>query len=61
MVTTLVLTGLLAACTFTATVSVEGEPQEPPAATVDATEVATVEGITEYRLPNGLRFLLFPD
>ena len=26
-----------------------------------ATEVASVEGITEYELPNGLRFLLFPD
>ena len=26
-----------------------------------ATKVATVEGITEYRLDNGLRFLLFPD
>lgn len=25
------------------------------------TEVASVEGITEYRLENGLRFLLFPD
>jgi len=25
------------------------------------TEVTTVEGITEYRLDNGLRFLLFPD
>ena len=25
------------------------------------TEVASVEGITEYRLDNGLRFLLFPD
>ncbi len=23
--------------------------------------VASVEGITEYRLPNGLRVLLFPD
>ena len=30
----------------------------PPAA---ATKVATVEGITEYRLDNGFRFLLFPD
>ncbi|MYH57990.1 MAG: hypothetical protein F4145_08350, partial [Boseongicola sp. SB0675_bin_26] len=30
----------------------------PPATT---TNVATVEGITEYRLENGLRFLLFPD
>ena len=26
-----------------------------------ATAVTTVEGITEYRLDNGLRFLLFPD
>src|SRR5688572_55110 len=26
-----------------------------------ATEVASVEGITEYRLDNGLRVLLFPD
>ena len=25
------------------------------------TEIASVEGITEYRLDNGLRFLLFPD
>ena len=56
-----VLSGLLAACTFTATVSLEGEPQEPAAGAVEATEVASVEGITEYRLPNGLRFLLFPD
>ncbi len=28
---------------------------------VKATRVASVEGITEYTLPNGLRFLLFPD
>src|SRR5687767_2675353 len=26
-----------------------------------ATQVASVEGITEYTLPNGLRVLLFPD
>ena len=31
-----------------------------PAAT-KATQVTTVEGITEYSLPNGLRVLLFPD
>jgi zinc protease len=31
-----------------------------PSAT-SATKVATVEGITEYRLPNGLRVLLAPD
>ena len=34
-------------------------PAGPPPAS--ATKVATVEGITEYRLDNGLRFLLFPD
>jgi zinc protease len=28
---------------------------------VDLTPVASVEGITEYRLDNGLRFLMFPD
>ena len=28
---------------------------------VGAVEVASVEGITEYRLDNGLKFLLFPD
>ena len=34
----------------------------PPAVSVTAPErVTTVEGITEYRLPNGLRVLLFPD
>ena len=26
-----------------------------------ATQVASVEGITEYSLPNGMRVLLFPD
>lgn len=31
---------------------------EPPAAPA---KVCTIEGITEYRLPNGLRVLLFPD
>lgn len=30
-------------------------------AAVKATKVTTVEGITEYSLPNGLRVLLFPD
>jgi zinc protease len=32
-----------------------------PGAAARATRVASVEGITEYRLPNGLRVLLFPD
>ena len=33
-------------------------PAQTPAA---PTKVTTVEGITEYRLPNGLQVLLFPD
>ena len=39
------------------------EADDTPAGSppVIATRVATVEGITEYRLDNGLRFLLFPD
>src|SRR5512133_1707014 len=32
-----------------------------PQSKTPATRGATVEGITEYRLPNGLRVLLFPD
>ena len=37
--------------------------QAPPAAAMPAgiERVTSVEGITEYRLPNGLRVLLFPD
>jgi len=33
----------------------------PPAATAVPEKVTTVEGISEYRLPNGLRILLIPD
>ena len=36
-------------------------PAAPDAPPVKATKGPTVEGITEYTLPNGLRFLLFPD
>ncbi len=36
-------------------------PAAPNASPVKATKGPTVEGITEYTLPNGLRFLLFPD
>jgi zinc protease len=32
-----------------------------PARAADPELVASAEGITEYRLPNGFRFLLFPD
>ncbi|HSR91590.1 MAG TPA: hypothetical protein VLK88_09810, partial [Gemmatimonadales bacterium] len=45
----------------------QAPPKPKPAAVqatgpaVRATKGPTVEGITEYSLPNGLRFLLFPD
>jgi zinc protease len=34
---------------------------QAPAAAPSLTKVVSVEGITEYRMPNGLRVLLFPD
>ncbi|WP_419950187.1 M16 family metallopeptidase [Candidatus Palauibacter sp.] len=48
-----VLAGALSALAVTGT----AQAQLP----AGVTEVASVEGITEYRLENGLRFLLFPD
>ena len=36
-------------------------PAKPAAASSSPMKVASVEGITEYRLANGLRILLFPD
>src|SRR5438105_4777467 len=47
---------LLCACSLWA----HAAPSSPSLAT-GITQVASVEGITEYRLANGLRFLLFPD
>ena len=35
--------------------------EEQTAVKASATKVASVEGITEYQLDNGLKFLLFPD
>src|SRR5688572_12236276 len=34
---------------------------QPPARPPEAEKVRTVEGVSEYRLPNGLRVLLIPD
>jgi zinc protease len=34
---------------------------QAPATTSSLTKVVSVDGITEYRMPNGLRVLLFPD
>ena len=38
-----------------------GAPAASPSAAAKATVFTSVEGITEYRLPNGLRVLLAPD
>ena len=37
------------------------EALAPAAAPVQATEVVSIEGLTEYRLPNGLRIVFAPD
>jgi zinc protease len=39
----------------------QNAPKVPASRTGTATKLASVEGITEYALPNGLRVLLFPD
>ncbi len=58
----LALTNTLVACSPVATAPVAMPSTMTAAtATVTATKVASVEGITEYRLDNGLRVLLFPD
>jgi zinc protease len=43
------------------TVSVQSAPAAAGALPGGITRAASVEGITEYQLPNGLRVLLFPD
>ncbi|MCC6513743.1 MAG: insulinase family protein, partial [Geothrix sp.] len=61
-------------CGALALTLVAGEPPKPPTPKVTSkakpaptvalpapVKLATVEGITEYRLANGLRVLLFPD
>ena len=53
---------LLAAGTLAAQApAAKPAPKQPAAAPRGAVKVASVEGITEYQLPNGLRVLLFPD
>lgn len=42
-------------------VSAQPSAAQPIKAPADVERVTSVEGITEYRLPNGLRVLLFPD
>ena len=57
------LTEVLILGAFAVGIAATAEASEPSAATPSAvaTKVATVGGITEYRLDNGLRFLLVPD
>ena len=45
----------------TAAVSTAPAHGDPPRTNAKATKVRTVEGITEYKLANGLQVLLFPD
>ncbi len=51
------LVPFLAACVLAAPAAPAARADEP----AGATKVAAIEGITEYRLNNGVRILLFPD
>ena len=53
--------GLLAAALVMLSTQALAQARPTQQAAVKATRVASVEGITEYTLPNGLRVLLFPD
>jgi zinc protease len=62
------MAALLAACGFAFAQPAPKAPSQAPAKAAPApalpagvTRVSSVEGITEYRLANGFRFLLFPD
>src|SRR3954469_7673970 len=55
------LLALLCACAPSAFAQQRAPREAAPGAGPKLTKVATVEGITEYSLPNGLRVLLFPD
>ncbi len=52
---------LLASLALAATLSAQPAAKTPAPAPAKPVRVASVEGITEYRLANGLRVLLFPD
>jgi zinc protease len=58
-----ILTALFVSTTQLPAQAAPARTQRPAAAAAatKATMVTTVEGITEYSLPNGLRVLLFPD
>ncbi len=52
---------LVFGCQSTDPASVEPNARQTPVSTATLSQVATVEGITEYQLSNGLRVILFPD
>jgi zinc protease len=61
MTVLLTTTALSAQAAPSAPTPAPSAPADTPAPPPVPTKVTTVEGITEYRLPNGLRVLLFPD
>ncbi|MFC4872473.1 M16 family metallopeptidase [Negadavirga shengliensis] len=55
------LLSVLTACLLTFQLHAQADRTASTSELADPVKVTTVEGITEYRLENGLRFLLFPD
>jgi len=51
------LSGLASAAAFAAAPKTPAGPRTP----VSAQQIRSIEGVTEYRLPNGLQVLLYPD
>src|SRR6188768_2735494 len=56
-----ILPALFLAASLAAGLPVSAQPVAAPALPAGVTKVTEVEGITEYKLPNGLKVLLFPD
>ncbi len=55
------LLGVAALASINIVANIPAWGQNAPALPPGVTRVTSVEGITEYRMPNGLRVLLFPD
>ncbi|MCX6216136.1 pitrilysin family protein [Spirosoma sp.] len=61
MTSNLTKRGLLAAAWFISNLTLSSAQDKPAALPEGVTKGASVEGITEYNLKNGLKVLLFPD
>ena len=52
---------VLIAAVITVAIAADDKAEQAKAEPAKATKIRTIEGITEYRLDNGLQVLLYPD